>query len=252
MILLIDIGNSRIKWAFLQGEVLHSIMRVEYSECKLDDDWFAETPHTPDAIFMISVASKQTESALGRACHKRWGKTAFILQTASSCAGVTNGYSQPSQLGVDRWAAMVGAYRLLGHAALVIDCGTACTADLIDDYGIHRGGAIIPGLQLMRQSLSSSTARIRDLDVDVPLNGPGTTTAECMHVGIHEAVIGFIERMTGMAQLQLGEGVSVIVTGGGAMALLADLPDNICYEKELVFIGMAGMVTEKGGSSLLP
>lgn len=245
MILLIDVGNSRIKWAFLQGGALHSITRVEYSECELDDNWFAEVIYTPDAIFMISVASMQTENALSRACYSRWGKSASILKTGLSCAGVTNGYTQPSLLGVDRWAAMIGAYRLIGRAVLVIDCGTACTADLVDDHGIHRGGAIIPGLQMMQRSLSSSTARIGDMDADVTVNALGTTTAACVHVGSHEAMLGFIERMILMAHAQLGEGVAVIITGGGAKPLLADLPDHVCYEKELVFLGMAGMVAEK-------
>ena len=246
MILLIDIGNSRIKWAFHQGDALHSITRVEYSECELGHDWFAETTHTPEAIFVVSVASQETESALIRACHKRWGKSATILQTGSLCAGVTNGYTRPSMLGVDRWAARIGEYRLSGRAVVVTDCGTACTADFVDNQGVHRGGAIIPGLQMMQQSLSSATARIGAVDSDIGLDGPGTTTAACVHLGSREAVIGFIERMTRMAQAQLGEGVTVVLTGGGAKALLADLPDHIRYEKELVFLGMAGMVAEKG------
>lgn len=246
MILLIDVGNSRIKYATLDGEILHSLMRIEYSESALQQEWFAGLSQIPDSVFIASVGSPDIDNSLLMACRKCWGITASMLQADSHCAGLTNGYAIPSKLGVDRWAAMIGAYRLIGDAVLVIDCGTACTADFVDQHGVHRGGAIIPGMQMMQDSLSTATARIDVVGSGSSETAPGSTTAACIHLGSREAVIGFIERMVRLARLQLGEGVNLVLTGGGAPALLPDLPDEFRYEKELVFLGMAGMVTEKG------
>jgi type III pantothenate kinase len=246
LILLIDVGNSRIKYATLEGGELHSVTRIEYSENALQQEWVARLTQTPDSVFIASVGSPDIDNSLLKACHKRWGITASMLQAGSHCAGLTNGYAAPTTLGVDRWAAMIGAYRLIRDAVLVIDCGTACTADFVDQHGIHRGGAIIPGMQMMQDSLSTATARIDVVGPKSSETEPGSTTEACIHLGSREAVIGFIERMVQMARIQLGEGVAILITGGGAEILLPDLADEFCYEKELVFLGMAGMVTGKG------
>lgn len=246
-ILLIDIGNSCVKWAILQdGEILHG-SSYNYSVSGIALDWIANFASTPQAVYMISVGHESVELQLDSACRVQWGLQPIHLHTGSCCAGVSNGYVSPLTLGIDRWAAMIGAYQLVRSAVLVIDCGTACSVDVVNERGRHLGGALIPGLQLMRQSLQVGTAGI-DITVDtgnVPLLG--VSTSGCVRLGINEALLGFIARMEQHAIAQVGSQVVVMITGGGAPELLPFLPPHVRFEHNLVFRGMATMVSQHAG-----
>jgi type III pantothenate kinase len=247
LILLIDIGNSCIKCATLQGTEIVSSSRHEYSLTEIALDWLDTVTPEPGVIYVSSVGSELIEHQLDEACRDRWNISPIKLNTTSYCAGVSNGYHSPMTLGVDRWAAMIGAYLLVHSALLVVDCGTACSADVVDRNGRHLGGAIIPGLGLMQQSLRSRTTRIGTADDGANLLKLGVSTSSCIKLGAIEALLGFIERMERIAVTQVGEGVTVLITGGDAPALLPLLKSHIRYEKDLVFLGMGGMLREKGG-----
>lgn len=144
MILLIDIGNSRIKWAeYQEGAILSAGDRV-YTPGANSFNWEHYTGQKPDSIYVASVGHEDIELEIALACEQGWGIRPERLHTTAHCAGVTNGYDQPALLGIDRWAAMIGAYQLIRGACLVIDCGTACTADFIDSTGHHKGGGDSP------------------------------------------------------------------------------------------------------------
>jgi type III pantothenate kinase len=247
LILLIDIGNTCIKWATLEGEVIVSTSHCKYSVSGIALDCFNDMVTSPTEIYMISVGSDVVEHNVGEMCRQRWDITPTRLHTDSYCAGVSNGYDNPLSLGVDRWAAMIGAYQLVGEAILVIDCGTACSADVLNQHGQHLGGAIIPGFRLMEQSLRAGTARI-DVTADAHrVSGLGTTTTACIALGMAEAVFGFIAGIERLAIARIGDRLTVVITGGDAPVQVPLLQSEIRYEKELIFLGMAAMVREKRG-----
>jgi type III pantothenate kinase len=246
LILLIDIGNSCIKSASLQGAEIVSSSRHEYSLTEIALEWLGSVTPSPTVIYVSSVGSTVIEQRFAEACLDRWSITPIKLTTTSYCAGVSNGYHSPVTLGVDRWAAMIGAYQLVHSALLVIDCGTACSADVVDHNGRHLGGAIIPGLGLMQCSLRSGAARIGTADEQADSSKLGVTTSSCINLGVAEAILGFMERMEHIAVTQVGEGISVLITGGDVPVLLPLLKDHIRYEKDLVFLGMAAMLADKG------
>jgi pantothenate kinase type III len=104
---------------------------------------------------------------------------------------------------------------------------------------------------MMQNSLQLGTARIESTDDGPGVYSLGDTTNGCIQYGVSEAVLGFIERMERMAFSLCGDGVTVIITGGDAAGLLPHLHGNIRYVKDLVFLGMAGIVEEmRGGKAL--
>jgi type III pantothenate kinase len=213
LILLFDIGNSRIKRAILEGEVLQSTARFDYVEAGSAPDCLGDIKQRPETIYIASVGSEDIESQIADACHQHWGITPVKLLTTTFCAGVSNGYVSPSVLGVDRWAAMIGAFKLIGGSVLVIDCGTACSADFVDCNGKYLGGAIIPGLEMMQQSLRTGTEHIGSAESEDMVPGFGTSTIGCIQLGVTEALLGFIDRMERKALLESGEErVSVVIT----------------------------------------
>lgn len=249
MNLLVDIGNSRIKMCILTGRELLGRVLYDYSNVEFHAKWLDSVVDKPEDIYLISVGSTEIERALSDACYQRWSLRPKSLSSEQSCCGVRNGYSAPSELGIDRWAAIVGAYTFIGNSVLVIDCGTACTADVIDKNGNHLGGAIMPGQQMMQQSLLAGTERIAVIDTIRTGDPLGRTTSECVALGISDALVGFIERIERDAVNLLGTDLCVVITGGGAQALLPLLGGHVRHVEELLFMGMSEIIKERKGSA---
>lgn len=162
MQLLIDIGNTRIKWAFDSGSaLLHTGEIVHRNKTSaVATEFVSQLNEKPEAVFALNVAGAELEDALQKAVGKQFGLPMQMVNTSGKCGAVTNGYTSIEQLGADRWAALVGAWHQCRRAVIVVDVGTAITVDLVAANGSHLGGIIVPGVDLMRMSLKSDTSDI--------------------------------------------------------------------------------------------
>ncbi len=246
MKLLIDIGNTRLKWAALvDGELsLHGNYLYRQGHGELSAAW-DELP-APDAVYCASVAAAGVSDWLAQQVSRQWGLEVEMLKTSAHCGGVTNGYHLPHKLGVDRWAALIGAHHLFPGPVCVADCGSAVTIDALDGSGQHLGGWIVPGLWMQRESLLSQTAGISERDIVVPMDEWGRDTADGMQRGALESIAGLIERSRQKLQAQLGTAITVIITGGDAAQVIQLLDFSPQHEEHLVLLGMARMVSEQG------
>jgi len=154
--------------------------------------------------------------------------------------GVEFIYRDVERLGVDRCLAMVAAYDSFQQGVLVIDCGSAMTADLILPKGLHEGGYIFPGFRLLKQSLLSGTSKvIVNSDVERCF-GFGRSTEECVDNGVHMMMRS---TLLGLIKLAAGYGVfDVVLTGGDGLKAKVLIGEKVEYEKDLVFKGL-GMVS---------
>jgi type III pantothenate kinase len=196
---------------------------------------------------MVSVADPSIRALVQHWIAYNWSVTTIELTTTPHCAGVSNGYLVPEQLEVDRWAAILGAYRLTRQAVCVIDSGTALTCDAVDNNGKHLGGVIIPGRDLQKQVLLHGTAGISITDEKISYDRWGRDTNTCITSGIVQSQLGLIEHFLSQLQNFLGTAVSVVVTGGDAEILMAHLPTNSLLVPDLIFQGMTYMMMEQGG-----
>src|SRR5690606_18274094 len=142
-----------------------------------------------------SVSAEASVARVSAACEDAFGIVPVRLRTAAETCGVRCAYADPARLGVDRWLAVVAAYRDPGGPAVVFDCGTAITVDAVTTAGEHLGGLIIPGIQLMRRALYGSTAGISDEgdEGDVGLLARDTRSAVCG--GSLYAAIAFMQHV---------------------------------------------------------
>jgi type III pantothenate kinase len=243
MILLVDIGNTRIKWAFIEDGKFSTGDARDYTEMTLAailEEYWKDFP-VLNHMVVACVSSKKVASIL-RAWAKKNNDTAcYFLAPQKQFESLVNGYQQFRQLGIDRWMTLVAAYREYARPFVIFDCGTAMTVDAVDATGQHIGGLIVPGLELMRKSLAQNT---EGCQVDSPQeHKPDSLLANNTHQavtgGCLYAVATFIERLADELKEALGKNLICILTGGDATTLLPLLHTSMKHEPHLVLKGLA-------------
>jgi type III pantothenate kinase len=240
MNLLIDLGNTRLKWALhapglwrTQAAVLEDDM-----PSLLDRAW--HDLETPRKVVVCSVANPARRQTLEKWLQKHWSITPQIVRAQAEQLGVKNLYRQPEQLGVDRWVALIGARGLTTSAACVVDCGTAVTVDALSADGEFLGGAIFPGLRLLRDSLVQGTAGISATAGDA-IDCLARSTVDGVAAGTLFGLAGAVERLIDEYRRTLGESMKVFLTGGDAPELATKLRAAHTPVPDLVLKGLASI-----------
>lgn len=213
MILLLDSGNSRLKWVVLDADSKRAEGALEHSELARLRDALAPQGSISRTVG-TNVAGAEIATRIAQVLHGV-APAAEWQRARRDCCGVTNLYDSPAQLGADRWAALIGARTVCTAPCVVVTAGTATTVDLLDRHGVFQGGLILPGETLMRQSLAGNTAQLPYADgrlVAAPRN-----TADAIVSGCLNAQAGAIERMFA----RLDEPDAVCLLNGGAAASIA-------------------------------
>ena len=252
--LLIDAGNTRLKWAVLRAGCLGRTRAVEWNQRSLERAARAVMRERVDAVLVCSVAGTALERALRRAARHSGNPAPQFIRSTRRAAGVRNGYVQTWRLGADRWVAMLGARALWpGRALCVVDVGTALTLDLLDAQGRHRGGLLTPGPALMVDSLLSNTAGIRRrAGRSLPRRGGrpasatgpasalfGRSTRAGLLAGSALACAALIERALREARTELSARPKLLLAGGGALQVSPLLRAAHQRVADLVLHGLA-------------
>jgi type III pantothenate kinase len=247
-VLLIDIGNTRIKWARFAGAQLGRQRAAVHSGWSGAD--YARkvigSGRGLERILVSSVAGEQVKRSLTLAARRAGGPVPEFVTSQRSLGGVTNGYLEPWRLGVDRFVASIGAFHLAkGRPVCVVGVGTAMTIDLIDAEGQHRGGAIIPAPTLMVDSLLRNTDGIRRRAQGGARGGDslfGRSTRAAIVQGSRYAAAALIDRAVGEARtLVHGRAPVVMLTGGGAPSVRPLLRSACIAVPDLVLQGLASL-----------
>lgn len=238
MKLVVDIGNSRLKWARWDGGRLGEGACAERREPLSDllDAAWAEL-ETPEDALISSVAGPDLDAALAAWMTARWGREPRWFRSEPRTLGVVNAYADPARLGSDRWAAVLGARAWESGAVAVIDCGTAVTLDVLDAGDRHLGGWIFPGVALTQSSLLTRTASVREASPRMA-GELGRSTAECVANGALLGLAGVLDRWMAVVEARL-DGVAWIATGGDwpRLGTLVDRP--VRHDPDLVLRGLA-------------
>jgi type III pantothenate kinase len=242
MILLIDIGNSRAKWAtFSEGKlgVQGAAAHGSWGEA----DWRREIEGSgASRVLAASVATPARNALLTEACQRSLGRPPEFVVSTAAAAGVRNGYSNPAQLGVDRWLAVIGAFHRHTAACCVVDAGTAMTIDAVDGAGQHLGGFIVPGPRLMVDSLLTGTSDLADRwswdSSPDTMRFPGNTRDAIEH-GCLRALASLVESTRRQLASHASQAPRVVLTGGGAALLAPWIPQPIDFIPDLVLQGLA-------------
>ncbi|MCP1443105.1 type III pantothenate kinase [Pseudomonas sp. GGS8] len=243
MILELDCGNSFIKWRVLGADVERVIGEgVVDSDLALLESLSALKGLALKHCRLVSVRTAEETGALIALLTETFGISVVCATPAREMSGVRNGYEEFERLGLDRWLAMLGGFHLASGACLVLDFGTAVTADFVARDGEHLGGFICPGMPLMRNQLRTHTRRIRygDLAAERALESlaPGRTTVEAVERGCLLMLRGFVQAQLELARSYWGEDFAVFLTGGDADLVSETVPEAKVVP-DLVFVGLA-------------
>jgi type III pantothenate kinase len=250
MMLLVDIGNTRIKWATYDTQGLgrqQAAVHAGWSYADLQQH-IVRTTATPDRILVSNVAGPQLAALLTDVVTEAWSKQPDFVHAGTVAAGVHNAYVEPAKLGVDRWLGMIAAHRMAPGAVCVVSVGTALTIDGVDAAGRHLGGLITPGPQLMVRSLLGGTSDIAARAGALHASDAifCTDTAAAIHNGARHALAALIVRAADWTERQTGERPTVILTGGAASQVETILPWSCRTAPDLVLQGLAVIADEQG------
>ena len=245
--LLLDVGNTRLKWGVLDGGEIHRTGHIAMRRVR-DEGLGVLTSRLPrgaDTVYVSNVAGATFATRLSGVIGAHCGCDVHFARSERQGCGIRSGYRHPRRLGVDRWVAMIGAWAELGSACIVVDAGTAVTIDAIDDDGQHLGGQILPGVRLMLDALAASTSDIpavgRQLSATTGLDMFGDTTGKAVRHGAWNAVAGAIDRAITTLRSNAYD-PAVVLTGGDASRMLTALGTAPLHRPHLVLQGLARML----------
>ncbi|HEY0198155.1 MAG TPA: type III pantothenate kinase [Rhodanobacter sp.] len=220
MKLLLDLGNTRLKWAVSSSSTDWAAQgAVDWDESAegLRSAW--EGLARPSIAVGASVVDASREAQVEAVVMHLFDRPVTWLRTPATACGVHNAYAEPHRLGVDRFLAMVSA-RVDGKAPCVLaSVGTAITVDALTVDGRHLGGLIAPGPLLMQRSLLQATARVRPERTGHIVDA-ADNTADAVASGCWHAVAALIERFSARMQPRLDGSTRLLLAGGDAPPLL--------------------------------
>lgn len=237
-LLLIDVGNSRTKWAVVAGERWEASGAAERADQAIGQ----VLGPAPVQVGVAVTGSEAAQGALVRALADRWPRVEVRQAASGSRFGdLRNAYGKPDNMGVDRWLGMIAAWRPGEGGCCVIDAGTAITVDLVDAAGRHAGGWIAPGIALMQGALAAGTRSVGRHVGQRTERDWGADTPDAVAAGCDAAFRGLLTSAVETARLADPE-VRFLVSGGSAepacrvLSRLGAAPE---HRPQLVLEGLA-------------
>lgn len=269
-ILQVDAGNTRIKWrvlsvaggaagAFGDSGLENEPDRARFSVIALMHDLREKGVPFLSQAQICSVRDAAFRAELEKALLEQFGVKARFAKSVDEIAGVRNGYTRPGALGVDRWLAVLAAKARTPGAAVVLDCGTTMTLDVVTADGQHLGGYIVPGLRLQLQALAARSEALRvaadevrhvvedeaffaavgALEEGTLRLEPGHDTFGAIGNGVLNMALGFINFQHRKVQRLLGTEADWFLCGGDAPLLAAHLEWPHTLAPDLVLDGLS-------------
>ncbi len=250
--LLLDMGNSRLKWGLtaltgLMDLTVPTYLQsgwVSYRESVLSsllDAAWQQLPR-PERVILCSVVPAATLVVLHQWLESRWSLSPIQLNTSDPMPGLHHGYEDPIRLGADRWLAMAGALLHASPPLVVVDVGTAMTIDLVDASGTHCGGWILPGLLSMQRQLIAQTG-LKEVSTKIARLAPGLSTSAGMANGALLALVGAVHQV---AQMPKWQNCSWLLSGGDGQRLQSHLAFHATWVDSLVLDGLYTVVARRG------
>lgn len=245
MLLTVDIGNTTIGLAVMQGMKVVRVMRFETRLKTAHLKRRLKTiltgvcrRHTIEEVVICSVVPKVT-GVVEAAARKTFHQKALVVGR-DVIVPIKNRYRTPKQVGQDRLVGAFAAAEIYGVPAIVIDLGTAITLDAVSKRREYLGGLIIPGIRLSAESLFEKTALLPKVAIRKPHHVIGTNTRESILSGIFHGYGEMLKGLIAVISKEAGGRSAVVMTGGYASLMKKYVGKHVvALDADLIFKGMA-------------
>ena len=244
MILVIDVGNTRLKWAWLTSTGLSDQQAVVHRDAK-PGMWTSalfESGQKPSRVLVSNVAGPAMAKTLTQLAKKKFKLTVEFVTATQEFQGLTNGYLDPALLGADRWLGLIGAWTMARTALCVVDAGTAVKVDGVDASGQHLGGLLAPGIHMMREALMNRTSDIAKAALCSTQSLAGilaNNTIGAVSRGAVFALAGMADRAAEVIEQSTGARPKLFITGGDAGMITGTMLGHGEIVPDLVLRGLA-------------
>ena len=234
MILVVDAGNTQIKWGLFDGKAF--TLRAHCHLSSLEDlpNYWLDIDR-PSQIIISNVAGARAEDAIFQAS-ERWGVRPYLVEARANQCGIQSFYQKPDQLGSDRWVAMIGARALVDGNLVVVVAGTATTVHAVTHDGKFLGGLILPGYELMHRSLGDGASKLSATE-GVFAKYP-TSTPDAITSGAIRATCAAVDQFCRDFDEEGNKNPKIIVSGGAASKLEPYFRTPTVHVEDLIFSGL--------------
>lgn len=242
--ILLDCGNSLLKAQYWHGDLLQTSYACSYHPRWSDhfSHWLQNKP--AEHCYLASVLDASRQPELEQILVKRFDSAITRFTSQAQASGVTNGYQQPEQLGVDRWLALIAAAERVSGDCIVIDAGSAITLDLLRSDGLHLGGAILPGINTSLDKFKHIFSDIDFSDAAISeTRDPGCSTAAAIHINYTQSSFEVLSELVNRWILLLETKATILLAGGDAQQVQRKLTLPSEIVPDLVFRGMHRLAT---------
>ena len=243
--LLIDVGNSQIKIAIWNGDTLSK--RNSCTQNNLSSTISRYKTIDIKKIFFVSVISSEANREISTKLHKTFSIKPIQLKATRSLMGVRNGYKKPSQLGDDRWCAVVGGYNIIKKPLMLVDCGSAISIDFVNSNAKHEGGYILSGFEGYGNSFQH-THKLKNLKIKKinlrTRKSIAKETSDALVKGYLFMVISSIERMYKEFATDIGCKPNLIITGPYSKEIFLHSSLKVKFEPDFVLKCLGVISTE--------
>lgn len=243
MQLLIDIGNTRIKWAELTAQGIgeqHASSYAGWDRASLAENLLSSSAK-PERVLVSNVGGDAFAQLLGDSLRSKWAVSPEFVRSTAQAAGVRNAYPRPEQLGVDRWLGVIAAHQMLREAVCIVGVGTAMTIDGVDAKGNHTGGVIVPGPELAIASLFKGTSdlALRSQAGEVKAALFADNTLGAIHQGVAHMLASLVEKSIDAMTGTFGAQPILVFTGGASDRIAPLVQTAHRFVPDLVLRGLA-------------
>lgn len=268
MLLAIDVGNTNVVFAMMDGRTVASRWRIATDPRRTADEyavWLIQlmgiAGYSRDDVDMI-VVSTVVPRALHNIqvlSHNYFGRPALVAGQSPLEWGFTAEVDEPRSLGADRAVNIIAAHAAHAGDLIIVDFGTATTFDAVDAQGSYKGGIIAPGINLSLDALVNATAKLPRIAVEPPKNISsggnsrsvlGRNTEDQMHIGVFWGYVALIEGLTERMKVEIDRPATVIATGGLAVLFDGHTPVFDVIEPDLTLKGMAILAERVRGTPI--
>ncbi|HID36308.1 MAG TPA: type III pantothenate kinase [Ghiorsea sp.] len=246
--LCIDVGNTQMVFGLYHGDELKAHWRLSSNHQLTSDElsWqlfgmFSQFEHNPKDLHGILVASvvPHLDEVLSEACVQTCALTPAFIGDKDVKTGMAIDYKNPKEVGADRIVNALAAREMFGAPAIILDCGTATTFDVVSADGRYAGGLIIPGIEVALEALSKRAAKLPEIAIAPATTLIGKDTVSSMQAGVYWSAVDGLNGIIKRLLAEKGyENATIVATGGLSAKLLPDMPKVKHLEPHLTLKGI--------------